>query len=633
MTAELENVKTKEKIEIAVATDTVLYLPFYLSYYNKDFAHTPFSNLEVVIIGTNNDFRFVGNKKLKGDGFATFAVLLKLADAAICDPSFLVFLSGCENSELIEEFKNFQELLTSDTKAKICDKSYDKDLHNCLDISKDGHLEIKNVDLFRKAVLLNSTQVIGGMVSKIAFVAVGSYNLFNQKHPTESLGACYLPNHVPSQFGLKNIKNKFYYYQTPSTGHCIGNMYYQQYVEKIPQIEGIQVDFGEELQYLIKNQPTTDDSIISNPSYAEDSVSFSCDYISVDYLLDKHNDGKDAKIAALEDLAFDGQQHYMFSGLIANTRKENTAKLQSLLYCVDFNLFKIKGYFKKNDTSGLIQFLKTKLKYIPEKQDELLNLLIADNTLKAVVKHKINASENDYTFETLLKYYVDRLNNWNKVGGLYYPDTAPKHEDLASLAKLRNQALGHVEVKYNYSKLVSPDLLADHRVRERKYFKLEKYVGNIPVIIFRSLFTPLLLLLYPLAGLLKLFLLIFRKKQDIGETFMDRIITQIESAFWAFLRTPTLLYFFGSLFIVLELISSLFHLTGFHGISFYEYELPITYHYQYPGEPNSHFTIVEHLALGKWIFWAFIWFLLTSFFTVRKLLLYKRDSQYFYRND
>jgi len=250
MTSEFPSVKAKEKIEIAVATDTVLYLPFYVAYYNNDFSNTPFSALEVVIIGTNNDFRFVSGRKLKGDGYATFAVLLGLADAAICDPSFLVYLSKCDNTELDRELRIFQEFLTPDTKQQICSKNYDEELHQCLYV-KDSVLEIKQIDQFKK-IIVRSTQVIGGMVSKIAFVAVGSENMISKTSLSETLGGCYLDGHLPTKAGLELIKNGFYYYHSPSTGYFVGDLYYQKYYKDNKAIKSTQVDFGEELGNFVK---------------------------------------------------------------------------------------------------------------------------------------------------------------------------------------------------------------------------------------------------------------------------------------------------------------------------------------------------------------------------------------------
>src|SRR5690349_24993757 len=95
-----------KSINVAVATDTMLYAPFFMAYYGGDFDHTPFGKFNVNIIGKEEDNRFK-TLRLKGDAFATFCTILGLSDISICDPSFLVFLRTLDPDELKKQCNLF----------------------------------------------------------------------------------------------------------------------------------------------------------------------------------------------------------------------------------------------------------------------------------------------------------------------------------------------------------------------------------------------------------------------------------------------------------------------------------------------------------------------------------------------
>ncbi|MFA7380844.1 MAG: hypothetical protein WC150_10295 [Bacteroidia bacterium] len=624
MDSGFSSIRTKDKLEIAVSTDTVLYLPFYVAYYGNDFHDTPFSELEVVIIGTKNDFRFDQSKKLKGDGFATFSVLLGLADAAICDPSHLIYLNHCDATKLQAELKKFQDLLDIKTKKDICNKEFNLNLSQCLDVDNSNNLVFKEngVNLFKEKILKTNTKVIGGLVSKIAFLAVGSGDLTSSSN---DLGRLYKnPQNFPSQYGKENITQSIICYDTPSTGFCIGHIYYEQYKTSTSTLVEERKDFGYELRKVskktYKNNGTIDEEV-DNDDYCNNSVSFSCDFISIDFLLDKHNGEANKKIIELENLAYDNDQSFMFTGILGNNAPENSEKLKGLLYGIDKNLHRIHSYLKKSDTTGLIHFLKTKLKYDDDTQDELLNLLIADETIKSYIQFLINNKKEKFSLEEILKYYVDRLREWRDIGNLYYSKTNPIKDDLKELTLLRYRAEGiPVPQTIDYSLFVADDLLAEYRQNEKHYFELErktlhtkKWAG------WRIFLTPLLPFLY----LLKL----FTNKVENFRLF-------IESSLWKHVRKPTLLYFIGSLFILLEITSSMFHILHPKTPKLDELKHEFARQEVVPNsDPIEYKEVLHTIKYGNYIFYCFLICLVIVFLSSRELFKLKHESKYFYRNE
>jgi hypothetical protein len=236
----------RETLRVAISTDTILYTPFFLAYNSGDFEDTPFGKLSVNIIGTLDDIRFDTTKKLKGDGFATFCLLLNLADAAICDPSYLVYLSDANVATITNEFRGFEELLTSQTKKKLVTK-----FPTLLKIENDV-LIISHTDQFKK--IFENKKVIGGLISKIAFsVAVSPdlnhiVNSTSYKEAAEKFGFEHRKNAVKKSFIENEITGKFIYYKQPSTGNCLGVIHAKNY-NKFP-INEQTADFGTELNLL-----------------------------------------------------------------------------------------------------------------------------------------------------------------------------------------------------------------------------------------------------------------------------------------------------------------------------------------------------------------------------------------------
>jgi len=78
----------KFSLRVAVCTEAIIYLPFYLSYLSNDFKDNPFEdNIEVSIIDKDNDIFISSKSKLRGDDFVLFCLLFDIADVGICDPT------------------------------------------------------------------------------------------------------------------------------------------------------------------------------------------------------------------------------------------------------------------------------------------------------------------------------------------------------------------------------------------------------------------------------------------------------------------------------------------------------------------------------------------------------------------
>ena len=81
----------KNNLRVAVCTEAIIYLPFYLAYLSNDFKENPYNeNLEVALIDKDNDLFIESNEKLRGDDFVLFCLLFDIADIGICDTSILI---------------------------------------------------------------------------------------------------------------------------------------------------------------------------------------------------------------------------------------------------------------------------------------------------------------------------------------------------------------------------------------------------------------------------------------------------------------------------------------------------------------------------------------------------------------
>lgn len=552
-----------ETLNVAVSTDTILYTPFFLAYYDNDFNDTPFGSLSVNIIGKKEDSRFKQNK-LKGDGFATFCLLFGLADAAICDPSYLIYLQN-HPSEVRKEFKDFQALLTEREKGILAEKY--SDILKQYDIKNDL-LEMK-ADVsgaFKK--ICQRKKIIGGLVSKIAFSVVGGskikiaansdtnktdrpgkkFGFLHKKYIYDSNGVKI--DTTGKDFTKNNAKGYFIYYRYPSTGNCIGEIQAVIYNKKKDQSSEeskvVEEDFGKELSKL------------QQAGY-EDSIAFTCDFVSLDFLIknprieraenDKTLNG--SRIVEIENLAADEERNYMFTGILGNCETNNQSKLQTLLYGIDKNLFIINQYLNDNDPTGLTKYLKNKFNFHEGNEENLLELLVADANCRKDIKEKIyNPNDKSFKFDTIIRYYVDRLFEQN----LYYSKTIPESRDLNEMVKLRYHASeSNKEVSDNIlTRFLEEDLLSDWRKKEKTYFNYENEVNSLRLKEKRT--DILTLLLAP-------FLIIFK---------CSRIT--LYAKLWFYISKPSYLYTIGSLFLILEVVSSLCHIFGYH-IPYFDYSL------------------------------------------------------------
>lgn len=92
-------------LNVAIATDTILYAPFYTALYGGDFEDTPFGNVNINIIAREDDPYFSKDlvQNLKAvDGFVTFCLIFDYADIGICDPSFIIQICETNNQDLVE---------------------------------------------------------------------------------------------------------------------------------------------------------------------------------------------------------------------------------------------------------------------------------------------------------------------------------------------------------------------------------------------------------------------------------------------------------------------------------------------------------------------------------------------------
>jgi hypothetical protein len=258
----------------------------------------------------------------------------------------------------------------------------------------------------------------------------------------------------------------------------------------------------------------------------------------------------------------------------------------------------------------------------------LLDLLIADDNIKNYIKYQINHKALAYSFENVLKYYVDRLREWKQVGNLYYSNTKPIEADLKELTLLRNKTDDGII----YKNFVADDLLSEFRINESKYYLLEKKSLHNKSTKFLILLSPLLIILSLWRPLKKY---IFHKLSPkiLKNDYIEKLFVPIEAALWRFVRKPVFLYLFGSLFILLEIISSLFHLFDIPKFNFshLNFNYPVTK--LVPGSEEFYYTVLNIIPVGEIIFALFVLYFLTIFLSFRNLLKLKKEGQYFYRNE
>ncbi|MEO5644133.1 MAG: hypothetical protein ABIQ40_04220 [Bacteroidia bacterium] len=578
-----------ETLNVALSADTILYTPFFLAYYAGDFEDTPFGKLSVNIIGKKDDVRFDKSANLKGDGFATFCLIFGLADASICDPSYLVYLQDSA-TDIGKEFALFEKLLTSYTKSSL---SGDEKFKKILSYNADKKT-LFITDKKEFGALFKDKKVIGGLISKIAFSVACSPNLEKKvtgdgyKNHPEKFGKSHKRTSIGKAFTSTEVKGHFIYYDEPSTGFCVGQIHsaiYQKTSDKVKT-----KDFGNELKLLQEAQ-------------YNDSVAITCDYVSLDFLLYKQkNSDEENKVCEIEDLAT-VLENYLFTGILGNCELKNKTKLQALLYGIDKNLFEIFRFLKESDTTGLTKFFRRKFNYSDSKEQELLNLLIADNDCRDKIKADIHdITKEEFTFDTIIRYYVDRLYKWKVWGNLYYNKTIPSAPDLKRIAELRKEAIqSQNEISDpKICELIEQDLLSEWREKELEFFTYENEINQLELKekfsdAFIFLFSPFLL---------------FRK------TWRNSLRTKL----WLYVNKTSYLYTVGSLFLLFEIVSSMFHIFGFH-IPKLGFNIPIGNCYHLP------------VNLGLILFVYLNAMIIVLILLSRRLLKLKENNRYIYRDE
>jgi len=517
-----------EVLNVAVATHTILYTPFFAPYYSREFQDTPFGRVSINIVGSADDARFVGVDKLNGDHFATFCLVLGLADAAICDPTYLIYLA--DSSNIRKEFKNFQELLTPKTKESLY-KPESPIYCEWLEPS-DGELTIKQtgaaLDGFR--ALIKSKRIIGGMISKIALAIVCESTLAKKSEVApfkdeENFGK--VSNPTKQAFTNTHVTGLICY-ERPSTGYIIGNLFANIYGKKIhPAL------FGDEIDEIQK------------PEHSH-SLAVTCDFVSVDYLTSKEGvvlEGREL-IGEISNLAEDDGKSYAFTGILGNSEsKRHRESLRALLYGIDRTLFYINRFLDSSDTTGLIRYLKERLFRPNGSHVELYRLLVANTYCRdQIIKWVEDPKNKDFEIDTLVRYYVLRLLRCHGDGPMYSASTAPDLNSLKNLVDLRlpNRAGDSAEtVIHPY---IEDDLLEDWRKDEKRIVKYDAEASKGGLGVWKTL------------GLIKA---PFWARTDEGT---DGLHTRL----WGYIGNPLFLILIGTAFIWFEVLSGFLHISGHH---------------------------------------------------------------------
>lgn len=538
-----------QSLNVAIATDTVLYAPFFMAYYGGDFNDTRFGKLSVNIIGKEEDNRFL-SLKLKGDGFATFCVVFGLADVAICDPSFILFLKTCPPTTLEELCKTFLDGLTNYGKNSVHKK-------NPTVINSEHKLI--SADSLRK-LISSEKNIIGGMISKLAISVVANHSIAGTRQNrifqnVELFGSNPLKDETAQKFTGENIK-QFIFYEYPSTGNCFGKIYADIYKKEAIE-DSPHKDFGEEIVFLTK---TT-----QKPSYA-----FSCDYVAIDYRKD-FEETTDEKVIEIKDFT-KSSDGFLFTGFVANTNEKNINKLKGFLYGVDKNLFEIDNYLQNEEITGLVNYIKSKLPREKDMLNSVLKMLVADKDCFKKINDKVKEEKDPFNLDNVITMFAKRLSEWQAFGrennlGLYYTTTSVTtdvKDDLVNIYILRKKAFQNGDIPEEEIKSISSsiytDLLDDWRNKEmaeivelnRQAFNLQnQWRKQESALLNKEKSTKYFYHKKVFYKILKTPLCIFSKK----------ITIEIRVLIWSMLSKPTFLYWIGVAFILFEILSGVAHLS------------------------------------------------------------------------
>ncbi len=445
-------------LNVAIATDTILYAPFYLALYGGDFEDTPYGKLDINIIGQEGDMFFLtdGLPSKTVDGFVTLALLFGYADIGICDPSFIMELYATDDFERVlkEPLKGFINSLLPRERNAFYERFNDlfdgREHSPCY-----SNIETKFKNKF-------DVKVIGGLIQKVAFFAVGKKQEGGEKKKVNIMSI--FDDDSKSLSKEERGFNEVVAFPEPSTGYYVGN--------KIAMNNTKTVQYGEELSYIISDKNTND-------------IALSCDFVSILQLsekLDVHKDFVKSKKGA------------MFTGILANLgNKNNTRKYKAFLYGIEKNLFNIDKILKKKYDNDLSVYFKTKLldsknKYYRGTKD-LISLLVSDikveeNLIYDISKEikerkddtkcsekeiKKQKTEIELTknIDDLIYSFVQQLYDWKRSDKfLYYNSTNQNIEDLKTIYKIRT-GKDFDEKNTDLKKMYDFTLLNDWRKEDR----------------------------------------------------------------------------------------------------------------------------------------------------------------------
>jgi len=420
----------ENRLNVVIATDTILYTPFYTALYGNDFESTPYGKVKINIIARENDYRFSTDTILNlssADGFVTMCLIFEYADVGICDPSFLIQISESENTDTLKEaFETFFNTLSS--REQVDFKKHSGVFSN----------NIVNIEKLKNKIDNNYVKVIGGLISKIAFSLIGANNLnkyitnFDTPYVCSSLD-CDNDTAV-GNFAANSIE-RLIHPPKPSTGYCLSQILAYKFRKANKNIELITKNFGEEIQTLKKL-----------PTKKNKTIAFSCDFVSIDYSEEKG-------ICEVEDWTYNSYD-VLFTGLLANfldgKNIEKEKAINAFLYAVDKNLYELNNHLKSGKNK-LNAFLDSKLNGNNEMKDTLLKLLVSDKTTEDNIASHLD--EALYSFSNRLKKLYDE-----KKYSLYYETTDIKANDLINICKIRFKG-------YNETKEVNDIMI-------NKYIKL-----------------------------------------------------------------------------------------------------------------------------------------------------------------
>ncbi len=455
-----------DTINIAVATDTILYTPFFLALYGGDFEDTPYGKLDVNIIGQkdNNSFIFDGKPSKNADGFVTLALFFGYADIGICDPSFIIQLCESNNTIVLKTALNeFANSLNPKEKIRFLNKLMRQNLYN------NSSFKLNEIQKRLKDNI--PIKVIGGIIKRNAFVVVSNKNSKFKKNQL---------------FEAKPL----YIFNKPSTGYYYGSCY--------KEMEKEQIDFGDEFSKVIENV---------------DACALTCDYIAKDFY-EASGKIKDVRTK------IEKNETYLFTGILADVHQRNIEveiekngekskdfikeeiieyrsrlnKYKAFSYAIEKNLFQIHKILKNEHPNSLNvyfqnKFFNSKSSIFYKNQKEIVKFLTSDknveDNLLFYIKPdgtKIEKSKDEIKDEVnkFIMNYVELLSEWfDSNEGLYYKSSKVNTNDLFSICQYRFSEEQQQKLKLVLPHYIDNNFTQDwtntqnqiNKHSEKKYFK------------------------------------------------------------------------------------------------------------------------------------------------------------------